>query len=141
MDTSGVNEEAMAPEGSPQGEESMPPDISPERDDSLHDQGIWGRVKNVVDPEAFKAAASAEAKNEKAFENMENANDKKDLEHPEEFKYFCEVILFWRREKKSHADARRAEGWRLHSSLRDELVSAFKVQHMAWRVDADPIRE
>eukprot|EP00439_Symbiodinium_sp_Y106_P045258 s5128_g5.t1 len=116
MDTSGVNEEAMAPEGSPQGEESMPPDISPERDDSLHDQGIWGRVKNVVDPEAFKAAASAEAKNEKAFENMENANDKKDLEHPEEFKYFCEVILFWRREKKSHADARRAEGWRLHSS-------------------------
>ena len=60
------------------------------------------------------------------------------IEHPEEFKYFCEVILFWRREKKSHADARRAEGWRLHSSLRDELVSAFKVRRMAWRVAADP---
>ena len=91
--TEEFNDEAMAPEGSPEGEESMPPDISPERDDGLHDQGIWGRVKNVVDPEAFKAAASAEAKNEKAFENMENANDKKDLERAEEFKYFCEVIF------------------------------------------------
>ena len=33
-------------------EESMPPDISPEKDDGLHDKGIWGRVKNVVDPVA-----------------------------------------------------------------------------------------
>eukprot|EP00439_Symbiodinium_sp_Y106_P031374 s3642_g3.t1 len=72
--TEEFNDEAMAPEGSPEGEESMPPDISPERDDG-------------------KAAASAEAKNEKAFENMENANDKKDLERAEEFKYFCEVIF------------------------------------------------
>ena len=85
--TEEVNDEAMAPEGSPQ------PDISPERDDGLHDQGVWGRVKNIVDPEAFKAAASAEAKNEKAFENMESANDKKDLEQTEEFKYFCKVIF------------------------------------------------
>ena len=30
----------------------MPPDISPEKDDGLHDKGIWGRVKNVVDPVA-----------------------------------------------------------------------------------------
>ena len=25
-----------------------------------------------------------------------------------------------------------------HTGIRDELVSAFQVQHMAWRVDADP---
>ena len=58
----------------------MPPDISPEKDDGLHDKGIWGRVKNVVDPEAFKAAASAEAENERAFEKMQSANDKKGFE-------------------------------------------------------------
>ena len=55
--TEEFNDEAMAPEGSPEGEESMPPDISPERDDGLHDQGIWGRVKNVVDPEARQPQA------------------------------------------------------------------------------------
>ena len=72
-DTEEVKEEDM--EGSPHGEETMPPDISPEKDDGLHDQGIWGRAKTVFDPESFKAAASAEAENEKAFENMGSAKD------------------------------------------------------------------
>ena len=86
--------EANAPESSPQGEEDsspdeehMPPDISTDKDDGLPDQGIWGRVETVVDPEAFKAATSAEEKNEKAFKNMENAKDNKGLEHTEEFKW------------------------------------------------------
>ena len=88
-----VNDENMASEDSSPDEEHMPPDISPDKDEGLHDQGIWGRVETVVDPEAFKAATSAEEKNEKAFENMENAKDNKGLEHTEEFKYFCEVIF------------------------------------------------
>eukprot|EP00439_Symbiodinium_sp_Y106_P052770 s2704_g7.t1 len=92
--TEEANDENMAADDSSQDEEHMLPDISPEKDDGLHDQGSCGRVKTVVDPEAFKAATSAEEKNEEAFEKMENAKDDKGLEHTEEFKYFCEVIFF-----------------------------------------------
>ena len=49
---------------------SSMPDISPskEAESDLHDQGIWGKCKNIVDPEASKAAASTEAQNESAFD-------------------------------------------------------------------------
>ena len=121
----------------------MPPDISPDKDDGLHDQGIWGRVETVVDPEAFKAATSAEEKNEKAFENTENAKDNKGLEHTEEFKYFCEII-FSGEERGSpmrmliqQKDGNSTSGF-YHSGVRDDPVSAFKVQHKAWRANVDP---
>ena len=112
--TEEVNDENMATEDSSPDEEHMPPDISPDKDDGLHDQGIWGRVETVVDPEAFKAATSAEEKNEEAFENMANAKDNKGLEHTEEFKYFFEVIFSGEEERKPHAYADPAEGRILH---------------------------
>eukprot|EP00439_Symbiodinium_sp_Y106_P004723 s7176_g1.t1 len=138
-----VNDENMATEDSSPDEERMPPDISPDKDDGLHDQGIWGRVETVVGPEAFKAATSAEEKNEKAFENMENAKDNKGLENAEEFKYFCEVI-FSGEERRSRMRKliEQTNGYSTtglyHSGVRDDPVSAFKVQHMAWRVNVDP---
>ena len=60
-------------------------------------------VKTVFDPEvvqrrrkegARRAAASAEAENEKAFENMKSATDKKGVEHTEAFKYFRDIVFF-----------------------------------------------
>ena len=140
-----VNDENMASEDSSPDEEHMPPDISPDKDEGLHDQGIWGRVETVVDPEAFKAATSAEEKNEKAFENMENAKDNKGLEHTEEFKYFCEVIFSGEeRGSPMRMLIQQKDGYSTsglyHSGVRDDPVSAFKVQHMAWRVKVDPHR-
>ena len=133
----------LASEDSSPDEEHMPPDISPEKDDSLHDQGIWGRVETVVDPEAFKAATSAEEKNEKTFEKLENANDNKGLEHTEEFKYFCEVVFSGEERRSPMRELIEQKGGYstcglYHTGVRDELVSAFKVQHMAWRVNVDP---
>eukprot|EP00439_Symbiodinium_sp_Y106_P055049 s1091_g7.t1 len=141
--TEEANDENMAADDSSQDEEHMPPDISPEKDDVLHDQGIWGRVKTVVDPEAFKAATSAEEKNEEAFEKMENAKDNKGLEHTEEFKYFCEVIFSGEeRGSPMRKLIEQKNGYSTsglyHSGVRDNPVSAFKVQHMAWRVKTDP---
>ena len=51
-----VKDDDMAKESSPPGEESMP-EVSSSKDakddEVLHDQGILGRQKNVIDPEAF----------------------------------------------------------------------------------------
>ena len=141
--TEEVNDEDMATEDSSPDEEHVPPDISPGKDDGLHDQGIWGRVGTAVDPEAFKAATSAEEKNEQAFENMENAKDNKGLERAEEFKYFCEVIFSGEeRGSPMRMLIQQKDGYSTsglyHSGVRDDPVSAFKVQHMAWRAKVDP---
>ena len=42
---------------------------------------------------AQKAAASAEAENEKAFANMKEASDKKELVDTEEYKYFRDCVF------------------------------------------------
>ena len=70
---------------SPPGEEPMP-DINSSSsadatdEEQLHDQGIWGKQKNVVEPGAYeasaRAAAEAEANNEQAFENIAGAKAK-----------------------------------------------------------------
>ena len=97
-----VNDENMATEDSSLDEEHMPPDISdsPDKDDGLHDQGIWGRVETVVDPEAFKAATSGEEKNEKAFENMENAKEQQRTRAHRGVQVLLRGHLLWRRERK-----------------------------------------
>ena len=47
------NDEPMAEESSSSEEASMP-DISPEKEGPvLHDQGIWGKCANVVDPQQY----------------------------------------------------------------------------------------
>ena len=131
----------------PDDDEVMPPDNSPEKDEGLHGQGIWGQVETPFDPKAFQesakeAAASAEAENEKAFANMEEAWDKKDLVDTEEFKYFRDLI-FYQEERGSPLRllVERQNGYSMsglyHTGIRDDPVQAFKVQHMAWRVKAD----
>ena len=82
----------------------------PTRMMGLHDQGIWGRVETVVGPEAFKAATSAEEKNEKAFENMENAKDNKGPRERRGVQVTsARSSSLEEREKKSHAQADRAD--------------------------------
>ena len=100
-DPMGVAEEVKEEEAdlTTHDEEVMPPDISPEKDTGLYDQGIWGQVETPFDPKAFresaqKAAASAEAENEKAFANMEEASDKKELVDTEEYKYFRDYVFY-----------------------------------------------
>ena len=67
------------------------------------------------------------------------AKDNKGLERTEEFKYFCEVI-FPGEERGSPMRKliEQKNGYSTsglyHSGVRDNPVSAFKVQHMAWRV-------
>ena len=80
-------------------DEVMPPDISPEKDTGLHFQGIWGQVETPFDLKAFresaqKAAASAEAENEKAFTNIEEASDKKELVDTDDYKYFRDHVFY-----------------------------------------------
>ena len=99
MDEADGPSDEKAQESSPPGEESMP-DISPDKDveedqdEELHDQGIWGKVKIVVDPEKFaeatRTASSAETEgNGKAFDNMEAEKEKQPLLKTPEF------IAFW----------------------------------------------
>ncbi|CAE7322218.1 unnamed protein product, partial [Symbiodinium sp. CCMP2456] len=126
----GDNDEPMAPESS-SSEEASTPDISPEKDakgPTLHDQGIWGKCENVVDPEAFKRAAKeAETQNESAFNNKEDAKEKYGLEDTKEYQDFISTLA--QREKTSPM------------YIRDETydpVNAFKMQHMNWRVRREP---
>ncbi|CAE7761900.1 unnamed protein product [Symbiodinium necroappetens] len=73
---------------SPPGEEPMP-DINSSSsadasdEEKLHDQGIWGKQKNIVEPGAYeaeaRATAEAEANNEQAFENIAGAKEKASL--------------------------------------------------------------
>ena len=85
--TEDANDANMAAESTPQGEEAMP-DISPSKDDEseLHDRGIWGKCKNIVDPELSKA-------DENAFDNLEGANEKKGLVDTDEYKDFCSNLV------------------------------------------------
>ena len=125
----------------PDDDEVMPPDNSPEKDEGLHGQGIWGQVETPFDPKAFQestkeAAASAEAENEKAFANMEEAWDKKDLVDTEEFKYFRDLI-FYQEERGSPLRllVERQNGYSMsglyHTGIRDDPVQAFKSS--TWR--------
>ena len=93
-ETEDADDANMATESSPQGEEFMP-DISPSKDDEgeLHDQGIWGKCKNIVDPELSKAAKDAEAQNENDFDNLEGTNEKKGLVGTDEYKNFCSNLV------------------------------------------------
>ena len=75
----------MDTEGSPQIEESMP-DISPDKDsaeDELRDQGMWGKQKNVVVPEAFKAATGERER----LRDARKGTEKVQLEDLAEFKH------------------------------------------------------
>ena len=128
-------------------EEVMPPHISPEKDTGLYDQGIWGQVETPFDPKAFresaqKAAASAEAENEKAFANMEEASDKKELADTEEYKYFRDYV-FYQEERGSPlrvlVDQRNGYSYSgfYHTGIRDDPIPSFKCQHMIFRAQAD----
>ena len=129
-------------------EEVMPPDLSPEKDTGLYDQGIWGQVETPFDPKAFresaqKAAASAEAENEKAFANMEEASDKKELVDTEEYKYFRDyVYVFYQEERGSPlrvlVDQRNGYSYSgfYHTGICDDPIPSFKCQHMIFRVQA-----
>ena len=148
-ETMGVQEEVRKEADDPivHDDEVMPPDISPEKDTGLYDQGIWGQVETGVDPEAFRdyaqrAAASAEAENEKAFANMEEASDKKELVNTEEYKHFRDSV-FYHEERGSKlrllTEQQNGYGYSglYHTGIRDDPVQSFKVQHMIWRVPAD----
>ena len=126
----------------------MPPHISPEKDTGLYDQGIWGQVETPFDPKAFresaqKAAASAEAENEKAFANMEEASDKKELVDTEEYKYLRDyVYVFYQEERGSPlrvlVDQRNGYSYSgfYHTGICDDPIPSFKCQHMIFRVQA-----
>ena len=145
----GDNDEPMAQESSSSEEASMP-DISPDKDTEdgpvLHDQGIWGKCANVVDPEAFKrAAAEAETQNESAFNNMENAKEKYGLEDTEEYQFFLSTTSRIERTSPMRMFGDQVEGYSYtglyHTGIRDESyepVLAFKVQHMNWRARMEP---
>ncbi|CAE7949646.1 unnamed protein product, partial [Symbiodinium sp. KB8] len=74
QNASNVPMETDAPEGSPQGVGSGVKVEQAEGSLQGEVSGIWGKQKNVVDPKAYKASvtasSSAEANNEKAFENL-----------------------------------------------------------------------
>ena len=148
-DPMGVAEEVKEEEAdlTTHDEEVMPPDISPEKDTGLYDQGIWGQVETLFDPEAFresaqKAAATAEAENEKAFANMEEASDKKELVDTEEYKYFRDYV-FYQEERGSPlrvlVDQRNGYSYSgfYHTGIRDDPIPSFKCQHMIFRAQAD----
>ena len=148
-DTVGVEEEVKEEADDPtvHDDEVTSPDISPEKDTGLYGQGIWGHVETRVDPEEFrdyaqKAAASAEAENEKAFANMEEASDKKELVNTVEYKYFRDYV-FYHEERGSKlrllTEQQGGYGYSgfYHTGIRDDPVQSFKCQHMIFRVQAD----
>ena len=107
----GDKDESMAPDSSSSEEASMP-DISFERDAEgtiLHEQGMWGKCENVVDPEAFKRPVKeAKTQNESAFNNMENAKKKYCLEDTDEYKYFVSTLTG---RKELYASSYRPSSW------------------------------
>ena len=68
---------------------------------------------------------------------MKSATDKKGVEHTEAFKYFRDIVFF-QEEKGSPLWllVEQQNGYSLsglyHTGIRDDPISAFKVQHMAW---------
>ncbi|CAE7216884.1 unnamed protein product, partial [Symbiodinium microadriaticum] len=93
-DAEEANDDALATAGSRQGEESMPEIFCRKDDgDKLHDQGIWGKQKNVADPgrsrrRSRQPPCSAEEKNETAFDILEGAKEKEGSEDTAELQEF-----------------------------------------------------
>ena len=92
-----------------------------------------------------KAAKDAEAQNENAFDNFESANEKKGLVDTDEYKNFCSNLVKLEKTSPLRMLIKQKHGYGYsgfyHSSVRDyenDPISAFKVQHMNWRVDVPP---
>ncbi|CAE7204581.1 unnamed protein product, partial [Symbiodinium necroappetens] len=88
---------------------------------------------------SFKATSTAEANNEKAFENLAEASEKLGLEGTEEYKAF--VRDHYRIERSSLmrlADQQYGCGQSglYHDGVRVDEVGSFKLQHMRWRQTA-----
>ena len=86
---------------------------------------------------------SAEAENEKAFANMEEASDKKELVDTEEYKYFRDYV-FYQEEREVLCGFLWTSGTGTHILASIIQVSAttpfrrsFKCQHMIFQVQAD----
>eukprot|EP00439_Symbiodinium_sp_Y106_P059878 s1892_g8.t2 len=104
-----------------------------------------GECKNIVDPELSKAAKDAEAQNESAFDNFASANEKKGLVDTDEYKNFCSNLVKLEKTSPLRMLIKQKHGYGYsgfyQSSVRDyenDPISAFKVQHMNWRVDVPP---
>ena len=152
-ETPEVAMETEVPESSPQGEASGvkvgPAECSPQEEVSATIDDPMGVAEEVKEEEvdffkesAKKAAASAEAENEKALANMEEASDKKELVDTEGYKYFRDLI-FYQEERGSplrllvEQQNGYATSGLYHTGIRDDPIQSFKVQHMVWRVQAD----
>ena len=98
------------------------------------------QMKRLFMTEAsFKATSTAEANNEKAFENLAEASEKLGLEGTEEYKAF--VRDHYRIERSSLmrlADQQYGYGQSglYHDGVRVDEVGSFKLQHMRWRQTA-----
>ncbi|CAE7510587.1 unnamed protein product, partial [Symbiodinium microadriaticum] len=132
---------------SPPGEEPMP-DINSSSsadasdEEKLHDQGIWGKQKNIVEPGAYeaeaRATAEAEANNEQAFENIAGAKEKASLIDTDEYKDFVRTRHLIERLSPLTKLADQQHGYALaglyHDVIRFDEIGSFKVQHMGFRI-------
>ena len=88
-------------------------------EEPLHDQRHLGKPKIVVDPGAYEAAskatASAEADNEKAFENIARAKEKQGLIDTDDYKAFVRNHYVPGRAHEPSHEARRSAVSRWHS--------------------------
>ena len=138
-------DEAMG--SSPPGEEPMP-DINSSSsadatdEEQLHDQGIWGKQKNVVEPGAYeasaRAAAEAEANNEQAFENIAGAKAKQGPIDTVEYQDFIGAYHLVERMSPLMKLADQQSGYAqtglYHDGIRLDEINSFKVQHTYFRV-------
>ncbi|CAE7861040.1 unnamed protein product, partial [Symbiodinium necroappetens] len=133
----------------PPGEEPVP-DINSSSDadnddDQLHDQGIWGKQKNVGEPGAYEAAAKAtadaEAEKEQAFEDFAGEKEKEGLVDTVDYQNFHEAYHLTERMSPLMRLSEQQNGYGqtgLYHDSRLDNINSFKVQHMYFRVKAPP---